>query len=94
MDSLDFYREAVLGDLYDRAASDAMLTRCLLWIGKWAPPEYVYAPEKLDAWAAKNGYTRTHDTAEIAALLRKVVPKVEAYDPLAQEINDAIYRYG
>ena len=87
MDSQDF-RRTVWPDA-DRESTDALLTRCLLWVGKWAMPERVFGFEQLEAWALRNGFEK-RDSTELVALLRQAQPHIDAYTDLSVAINDAI----
>lgn len=77
----------------NRAAADELLERTLAWAGDNAVPERVFDAAKLHAWAAKQGYARTVDVEQIAAVLRKVQPWIVAPSELATEVNDLIAQY-
>lgn len=94
MDSFDF-RRSVLPDL-TRDQTDELLARAMRWIGINTPPDYVYTPQQLEAWALAHGFTRTIDTQRIAALLRKANAHIVRDSALAAEVNDtmiALTRY-
>jgi hypothetical protein len=91
VDSQDFWR--VASPPLTREQTDAAMTRVLRWIGDHSPPDYVYTREQLEVWARSAGFSTQLDAQQVCALLRRVQPKLVAYDPLAREVRDAIVAY-
>lgn len=90
MDSFDFYR-TVVAPAPDRTKTDDTLTCALRWIGRNAPPDYVFAAAQLHAWALANGYSKQADLTQIANLLRRVLPLIPVGPATpAGEINDTL----
>lgn len=87
MDSMDF-RRTVWPDM-SRDETEALLTRALLWVGKWAFPERVFDRPQLEAWALRNGFEK-RDSTELVELLRQTQQYVVRGTSLSVAINDAI----
>ena len=75
---------------FDRAKSDALMTKILAWVGRAVPPEYVYTQDQMNAWALRNGWRQQGSDAELCALLRKAQAFVVVPSQLATDINDAL----
>jgi hypothetical protein len=90
MDSLDFYRGTILGDLYDRGKSDDLLRRVIAWIAAHADPDQVYSAAQLDAWARANGYAASDTPQQVAALLRRIEPLLIARSPESVDTHNML----
>ena len=92
MDSLQFYKDVVLADLFDRNKSDALLERILQWVSRNALPERTFSDLQLDHWATMHGYSK-FGADELVQALRETQAFVVRGTPLSTKITDLIYRY-
>ena len=75
---------------FDRTNADALMMRVLVWAGQAVPPEYVYTPAQMGAWALRNGWRQDGNDAALCALLKRAQEYVVRSTPLSKEITDAI----
>lgn len=75
---------------FDREQMDALMMKVLVWVGQAVPPEYVYTPAQMGAWALRNGWRQGDNDAALCALLKRAQEYVIRSTPLSKEITDAL----
>jgi hypothetical protein len=75
---------------FDRDWADALMMRILKWVQQAVPPEYVYTPAQMGAWAMRNGWRQEGNDEALCALLKRSQEYVVVNTPLSREITDAL----